>query len=298
MHFADQLIQKVEQSSNIVVGIDPDFSLMPENFLPTNFDHVTKALFNFVTSIIDASYDLIPAVKFQSAYFEQFGSAGIRALSEGIAYAKKKELLVILDAKRGDIGSTSLAYAKAYLVGETVLSEQLKVRSDLAADCLTVNPFLGEDSISPFIQSAIQCQKGILVLVKTSNPGAKMLMNLKVDSMTVSEKLAQQVNQWGKESLGASGYSCVGAVVGATLGIEETRKLRELMPKTIFLMPGLGAQGGAIETVRACFDQEGKGVILPVSRGITYPSHVEVKEKGFEVAVRDNVLQFINAFEL
>ena len=296
MHFADDLMKKVEQSSSIVVGIDPDFSLMPKTLWPASSQpgDVRKSLLDFVKFLIDAAYDLVPAVKFQSAYFEQFGIAGMTALADSIAYAKEKELLVILDVKRGDIGSTSLAYAKAYLVGETVLSDSLKIQSDLTVDGMTVNPFLGEDSLLPFVQSVNQSQKGLLVLVKTSNPGAYRVMTAKNHGMTVSESIAQLVNQWGKESTGASGYNCIGAVVGATLEIEEVIKLRDLMPQTIFLMPGLGAQGGTIDTVRACFDQEGKGVIVPISRSITYPCDAEVKNKGYGQAVRGGVLKFIN----
>ncbi len=293
MNFADSLMQKVQEKTSVVVGIDPNFTLMPPEFWPkqSSRGEITSSLLRFTRSVVDASWDLVPAVKFQSAFFEQFGPAGIDALSESIAYAKQKQLLVILDAKRGDIGSTSLAYAKAYLAGEFQVSSQLTIKSGVEVDCMTVNPFLGRDSMLPFVEIANQYQKGLFVLVKTSNPDSKMFMDNPIEGITVSEKLAKMVDSFGKESIGSSGFSCIGAVVGATFP-EEAKKLREHMPAAIFLAPGVGTQGGTIDTALACFSENRKGAIVPISRAITYPPMKEVDKKGYSTCVRENIKKF------
>lgn len=295
MHFADQLIEK-SQSSPIVIGIDPNFDLMPLHLLPaTNSkDDVRKSLIKFVEIIINNSYDLVAAVKFQSAYFEQFGTAGIDALAESIAYAKQKNLLVILDVKRGDIGSTSLAYSN-YLKDKITLKNGVQIYSDLSVDCITINPFLGEDAILPFIETASQSKKGIFVLVKTSNPDSKMLQGKVDNGISVSEELASLVNTWGQKSIGKGGYSCIGAVVGATFP-REASSLRKLMPKAIILVPGVGTQGGTIDTALANFNDDGKGAIIAISRSITYPKPLEVEKSGYEFAVRKNLEKFLKIF--
>lgn len=295
MHFADQLVEK-SQGCPIVVGIDPNFDLMPIQLLPTSNSkaNIKHSLLNFVKIIIDVSCDLVPAVKLQSAYFEQFGSLGIDVLAESIAYAKHKNLLVILDVKRGDIGSTSLAYAK-YLEGQTILKNGVEIYSDLSADCMTVNPFLGEDSILPFVKTATKNKKGIFVLVKTSNPGSNMLQGKVQNGISVSEELASLVNTWGQESIGENGYSCIGAVIGATFP-GEASKLRKLMPKAIVLVPGVGTQGGTIDTALANFNDDGKGAVIAISRSITYPEQLEVEKNGYESAVRRNLEKFAKIF--
>ncbi|CBN58483.1 MULTISPECIES: orotidine-5'-phosphate decarboxylase [Kamptonema] len=294
MQFSDRLVEKITQTSNIVVGIDPNFDLMPKAILPASGDSqaVTNALVNFAKLAIDTAYNLIPAVKFQSAYFEQFGSAGIKALAQSIEYARNQKLLVIMDAKRGDIGSTSLAYAQAYLEGKTKLTNGLTIESDLEVDCITINPFLGDDSLEPFVETAIKCNKGLFILVKTSNPGSQMIQDRVVNGKTISYYLAELVNQLGKDSIGKSGYSSIGAVVGATFP-EQAKQLREIMPNAIFLVPGVGSQGGKIENTFINFNHDGQGAIVPISRGITYFSNLDMSLEEYQLSMRKKVEYFV-----
>ncbi len=294
MHFSDRLIEKIETSSCIVVGIDPNFELMPSFLLPADGkpSSIHQALTRFSQIVIDSVADLVPAVKFQSAYFEQFGTSGVSALSQSIAYAKSNGLLVILDAKRGDIGSTSAAYAKAYLAGTSQIGPSITVSSDLTVDCMTVNPFLGEDSITPFIDIASQFGKGLFVLVKTSNPGSDMIQNQVCDGMRISHQLAQWLQTHALRSKGQRGYSHIGAVVGATYP-EEAAILRRLMPDVLFLVPGVGHQGGNMETIRNFFNADGLGAIVPISRAITYCTEADVTQREYQSAVTDRVKSFI-----
>jgi orotidine-5'-phosphate decarboxylase len=295
-NFADRLSQKILDTSNIIVGIDPDFSLMPDRLRPstTNIEDVGAALAQFSISVIDAVWDLVPAVKFQSAYYERFGVRGIQSLSQAISYAKSRDLQVILDAKRGDIGSTSLAYAEAYLAGKTIIEGVGEVSSDLEADCLTINPFLGIDAIKPFVEIANKFGKGLFILVKTSNPGSVLIQDIAhSNGRSVSEVLAEMVHEFGRDSIGEFGYSCVGAVVGATFP-QEASKLRNIMPHAIHLVPGLGTQGGTMETALANIDSKGLGAVISSSRSITYPSSTEIDPKGYVNAVRDRTAQYIN----
>lgn len=294
-NFADRLSRKIKNTANIIVGIDPDFSLMPADLRPrgTGPVDVTHALEQFGAIVIDAVHDLIPAVKFQSAYYERFGVAGAQALSRSMLYARAKNLEVILDAKRGDIGSTSLAYAEAYLSGKTFIEGVGDIASGLEADCLTINPFLGEDSLQPFADLAHQHGKGLFILVKTSNAGSAFLQDLPAAGhASVSEKLAAMVSALGKSSVGASGYSCIGAVIGATYP-EEAAALRRLMPRAIHLVPGLGTQGGTIETALANIDENGLGAVISVSRAATYPAKDEIAAKSYSAAIRDRTAAFI-----
>nr|VFK41100.1 MAG: orotidine-5'-phosphate decarboxylase [Candidatus Kentron sp. SD]VFK41955.1 MAG: orotidine-5'-phosphate decarboxylase [Candidatus Kentron sp. SD]VFK78885.1 MAG: orotidine-5'-phosphate decarboxylase [Candidatus Kentron sp. SD] len=275
MNFADRLLTKTAETSPIVVGIDPNFSLMPKIFLPSSSDpgDARDALFDFSRAVIDSVHGLVATVKLQSAYYEQCGSLGIAALARSMAYAREKGLLVILDVKRGDIGATSNAYASAYLAGHTKLPGGLRLTSDLEADAITVNPFLGEDTLQSFVDLAMEHEKGIFILVKTSNPGSGMLQDKVIDGASLSERLAEMVHRLGlKGGIGTMGYSSVGAVVGATYPAEAAR-LRAKMPRAIHLVPGIGAQGGDIETTKANFDANGRGAIIPISRAITYPSN-------------------------
>jgi orotidine-5'-phosphate decarboxylase len=293
-HFADQLIDGIKRTSCLVVGIDPNFDLMPSFLLPEKVatEAVYEALVNFSRLIVEAVSDLIPAIKFQSAFYEQFGHAGIRALASSIQLVKKHGLLVVLDCKRGDIGSTSQAYANGYLAGHASLGNGRFFDSDLGVDCVTMNPFLGEDSVTPFVDTATRHGSGVFILVKTSNPGSGLFMDSRVNSTeTISQRLAHLVTKWGEPSVGESGYSCIGAVVGATYP-EEAATLRALMPHAIFLAPGVGTQGGTIETTRACFDSEKSGAIVPISRAITYPTEKTTNEMEFRKAVRNQVVRY------
>jgi orotidine-5'-phosphate decarboxylase len=269
-HFADIINSQIKIKSPVVVGIDPNFDLLPESMRPRYLEkyEINGKLWDFVKPVLDACADKVCGVKFQSAYFEQFGSWGVRVLAKSVQYAKSLGLVVIMDAKRGDIGSTSEAYSKAYLNSENTF-QNFSFTSYLDSDAVTVNPFLGLDTMEHFLKASV-LGKGVFVLVKTSNPGSGFIQNAMIGNQTVSEALAKFVNKEGQNSVGASGYSNIGAVVGATK-VEEAQSLREIMNNNIFLAPGIGAQGGQVEDIRKLMDANGLGVIVPISRGITYP---------------------------
>ena len=214
----------------------------------------------FCRDVIDVVAPLVPAVKPQAAFFEQLGPAGGAALSEVIAYATSKNLLVILDGKRGDIGSTAVAYAEAYLGRD---------QSAWGADALTVNPYLGDDSLEPFVEVAQERDAGIFVLVKTSNPGGKTFQDLPCEGEPIYQHVAALVEEQAAKTSGPNGYGCVGAVIGATHA-EQLVDLRDLMPHTWFLVPGLGAQGADASDVAGAFDAQGLGAIINSSRAIIF----------------------------
>jgi orotidine-5'-phosphate decarboxylase len=270
-HFADKInAQILLKKSPIVVGIDPNFDLLPEHMRPRYLEkyEINGKLWDFVKPVLDATHDLVCGVKFQSAYFEQFGSWGVRILAKSVQYAKSLGLIVIMDAKRGDIGSTSDAYAKAYLNSKSTF-KNFDFTSYLDSDAVTVNPFLGLDTMINFVEASKE-GKGVFVLVKTSNPGSGFIQNAMIGDKNVSEMLAEYVSDQGESSIGYSGYSNLGAVVGATK-VEESLHLRGIMKKNILLAPGIGAQGGSVEDIKKLMDKDGLGVIVPISRGITYP---------------------------
>ncbi len=283
-HFADRLTAAIRGSSPLVAGLDPDFSLLPDALRPASADPtaIAAALASFCGRVLDAVGDLVAAVKPQSAFFEQHGSAGVAALAQVLAASRRRGLPIILDGKRGDIGSTAKAYAAAYLSGG----------SDLDADALTINPLLGEDSLAPFVRAALTHGRGLFVLVRTSNPGAALFFGHAGNPASGTARLASLVRELGAESLGSCGYSSIAAVVGATAPDEATL-LRSLMPQTIFLMPGVGAQGANLAAISPCFGAEGTGAVVPISRGLTYPSPDEVSRHGFEGAVRERGLRYV-----
>jgi len=269
------LIQKIKQMGNpTVVGLDPKLEYVPEEIrarafskLSAEFDAfecAAEAIFEFNKGLIDALCDIVPAVKPQSAYYEMYGWQGVRALWKTVEYAKERGMYVILDGKRNDIGATSEAYAAAYL-GDTIIEGSLK--HAFAADSLTVNPYLGSDGILPFVEQCKLNDKSIFVLVKTSNKSSGELQDLKVGECSIYETVAELVNSWGADSVGESGYSAVGAVVGATYPAQAA-ELRKLMPNTYFLVPGYGAQGGTAKDVAASFNSDGLGAIVNASRSI------------------------------
>lgn len=291
MNFADRLLSQVELSSPLVLGIDPNFELMPSFLVPDSTADLKDALLSFSIAVMDACDGLVPAVKIQSAYFEQFGTPGVQALAEVLKAAKQKGLVTILDVKRGDIGSTSTAYALGYLQGYTCVGDR-KFVSDLEVDCVTINPFMGRDSIEPFVDVAKANNKGLFVLVKTSNPGSKMVMDLQDEELTVSEKMGRLLEDLGTDMIGDYGFHSIGAVVGAT-ALNEVKALREAMPNTLFLMPGIGAQGGSVDLVKQAANQSGLGVIVPISRGITYPKAESHDMTSFQNAVRQAALTYV-----
>lgn len=266
---ADSLIKAIKEKNNpTVVGLDPYLDQIPQ-FLKdkhanNSFEAARDVIINFNKAIIDAIYDIVPAVKPQIAFYEKYGSNGIIAFEETIKYAKNKGLFVITDGKRNDIGSTAQAYAEAHL-GKVDLVDGSK-KSSFDADYLTVNAYLGSDGIKPFIDVCKTYDKGVFALVKTSNPSASEFQDKQIKGgKELYIEIAKYINKIGKEVMGESGYSSIGAVVGATYPA-QAKKLRKIMPKTIFLVPGYGAQGGKADDVMHCFNEDGLGAIVNSSR--------------------------------
>ena len=266
-----KLIEKIKQTNApICVGLDPLISHIPDYILDEKIKKygkstkaVAEAFYDFNMAIIDKTFDLIPAVKPQIAMYEEFGIDGMIAYKNTVDYAKSKGLLVIGDAKRGDIGSTSLAYAKAHIGVSEILGEKL---SGFDTDFVTVNPYLGTDGIKPFIDVCNSEDKGIFVLVKTSNPSSGEFQDRQIDGTPLYELVAKKTCEWGELSMDGE-YSNVGAVVGATYP-KMSAILREKMPYTFFLVPGYGAQGATAEDLKPCFNKDGLGAIVNSSRGI------------------------------
>ena len=271
MNAIDRLIEKIKETNNpTVMGLDPRYEMIPEvirNKYENNLAGISNAIIEYNKELIDNTYDIIPAIKPQLAFYEMFGIEGIKAFKETCKYAKQKGMLVIVDAKRGDIGSTAKGYSNAYL-GQTPLGEEKINAFDEDIDFLTVNPYLGVDSIKPFVEDCIKYEKGIFVLVRTSNPSSGELQDLKLENgQTVYEHVADLVEEWGKELRGKYGYSSVAAVVGATYP-EQLKEIREKAPHTFFLIPGYGAQGGKAEDIALGFDKQGIGGIVNASRSL------------------------------
>lgn len=270
----DRLIQEIiNKKSPIVVGLDPVLESLPQAVKEEVFAQHTvfenaaaAAVLNFNKGIIDAVADLVPAVKPQVAFYEQYGPAGMQAYRDTCVYAAQKGLVVIGDIKRGDIGSTSKAYSNAHL---GTVPAGASTYSGFPTDVITVNPYLGDDCLKEFMADVRQHDKGLFVLVKTSNPTSSQLQNLMSEGRPIYEHVADMVNRWTEETVGASGYSPIGAVVGATYPA-EAEKLRTLMPRAFFLVPGYGAQGGGGNDVVPCFNEDGLGALVNSSRGIIF----------------------------
>ena len=267
----NKLISNIKKTNApIVVGLDPMLNYIPEHVQKKAFaeygetlEGAAEAIWQFNKEIIDKTYDIIPAVKPQIAMYEQFGIPGIIAFERTVKYAKEKNLVVIGDVKRGDIGSTSAAYAVAHLGKVNVGS---KAFAALDEDFATVNPYLGSDGIKPFIDVCKEEKKGIFILVKTSNPSSGEFQDRVIDGRPLYEWVGEKVNEWGADCMG-DGYSYVGAVVGATYP-EMGRTLRKIMPKSYILVPGYGAQGGKGADLVDFFNEDGLGAIVNSSRGI------------------------------
>lgn len=264
----DRLIEKIKQTDNpSVVGLDTNFDYLPDELRAGVADlrGAAQAIAEFNRNVIDNICDIVPAVKVQIAYYEMYGAEGMKAFAETLAYASKKGMYVMTDAKRNDIGATAECYAKAYL-GKTFVNGASETAFD--SDFLTVNGYLGSDGIVPFLKWMKERDKGIFVLVKTSNPSSGELQDMRLsDGKTVYEYMGQLVEEWGKNCRGKYGYSDVGAVVGATHPA-QAEILRKQMPHTFFLIPGYGAQGGTARDLKVCFDADGMGGIVNSSRGI------------------------------
>ncbi len=267
----NKLTEKIKKlNAPVVVGLDPMLSYVPEHIQKKAFDEfgetlegAAEAIWQFNKEIIDKTYDLIPAVKPQIAMYEQFGIPGLAAFKKTVDYAKSKDIVVIGDIKRGDIGSTSAAYAVGH-VGKVQVGSKTYVPFD--EDFVTVNPYLGTDGVKPFVDVCKETGKGIFVLVKTSNPSSGEFQDRLVDGRPLYELVGEKVAEWGESHMGDS-YSYVGAVVGATYP-EMGKVLRKIMPKTYILVPGYGAQGGKAADLAPYFNEDGLGAIVNSSRGI------------------------------
>ena len=269
----DKLLDKIIEMKNpSVVGLDPKLDFVPAHILNEMYEKfggysskaAAEALLKFNMEIVDEIYDIVPAVKPQVAMYEMFGPDGFNAYLKTIEYAKSKGMFVIADVKRGDIASTGEAYAKAFL-GKVKIGDEEKPVFD--ADFATINPYLGQDSIEPFIDECKANDKGLFILVKTSNPGSGMLQDILSEGKPIYEIVGSYVESWGADLRGKHGFSPIGAVVGATHK-EQAKRLREIMPHTFMLVPGYGAQGGTAEDLSVCFNNDGLGAIVNSSRGI------------------------------
>lgn len=268
----DILIEKIKEKKNpSVAGLDPKLEYIPAFIkekafadFGKNLDGAAQAIWEFNKALIDALYDVVPAVKPQSAFYEMYGLPGEQTLHKTIAYAREKGLYVILDVKRNDIGSTAQAYSAAYLGKVEVEGELLDA---CPVDCVTVNPYLGTDGVKPFVDDCTKYGKSIFTLVKTSNPSSGELQDKQIDGKPMYEQVAALVNQWNDSTVGKYGYGAVGAVVGATYP-EQAKALRSIMKQSYFLVPGYGAQGGGAKDVKNSFNDDGLGAIVNSSRGI------------------------------
>jgi len=280
MSFSQLLSEAIRKKGNpVLVGLDPRFDSLP---MSCRSDDVADSFERFCKSVIDVAAPLVPAVKPQAAFFEQYGPAGMTALRNVIRYARQKGLLVIFDGKRNDIGSTAEAYAAGIL----------GVESAWGADALTVSPYLGGDSIEPFVKIAVQRGAGVYVLVKTSNPGGKMFQDLVIDGKPMYRLVAEYVERLAQQTSGS-----VGAVVGATW-TEQLAELRHVMPTAPFLVPGYGAQGGTAKDVAQTFHADGSGALINNSRGIIFahlkePFKSQFGESRWQDAVEAETKQMI-----
>ena len=267
----NQLVANIKRTgAPIVVGLDPMLNYIPKQVQEKAFaeygetlEGAAEAIWQFNKEIVDKTYDLIPAVKPQIAMYEQFGIPGLQAFKKTVDYCKAKGLVVIGDIKRGDIGSTSAAYAVGHL-GKVQVGSQSYVPFD--EDFVTVNPYLGSDGVNPFLNVCKEEKKGIFVLVKTSNPSSGEFQDQLIDGRPLYELVGEKVAAWGEELMGDE-YSYVGAVVGATYP-EMGKVLRKVMPKSYILVPGYGAQGGKGKDLVHFFNEDGLGAIVNSSRGI------------------------------
>lgn len=297
----DQLLSQIKDKNNpSVIGLDPSFAMIPggirqemlELYGPTP-QAVAQMFLRFNQGIIDAIHDLVPAVKPQIAMYEQYGLEGIRAYLETIAYAREKGLVIIGDIKRGDIASTAAAYA-GHIGGVTIEGQ---FHDPWQEDFITVNPYFGIDGIKPFFTACQERNKGLFVLVRTSNPSSVQIQDLMIGSQPFYEKVGTLVSEWGEQLMGNSGYSRIGAVVGATHP-EQGEALRKQMPNTFFLVPGYGAQGATASDIKGFFRQDGTGAIVNSSRGIlaAHEKDPECGEEEFAQAARKAVLRMKQEF--
>lgn len=269
MNAMDKLIKKIKETNNpTVIGLDPRYEMLPScvtSKYAQDLEGVAKAIIEYNKALIDSVCDIIPAVKPQIAFYEMYGIPGMEAFKETCRYAKEKGMVVIADIKRGDIGSTAQGYSNAFL-GKTLIGEKEEAIYDV--DFVTVNPYMGTDCVKPFIEDCKKYDKGIFVLVKTSNPSSGELQDLKLQNgKEVYAQVTDLVEKWGEELRGINGYSSIAAVVGATYP-EQLEQIRKLASHTYFLIPGYGAQGGKANDIALGFDSNGLGGIVNASRSL------------------------------
>ncbi len=296
----NKLVSKIKkQNAPIVVGLDPMMKFVPKHLQDAAFEQygetlegAAEAIWQFNKAIIDNIYDIVPAVKPQIAMYEQFGIEGLKAFQKTVDYCHEKDMVVIGDVKRGDIGSTSEAYAVAHLGKVKVGSKKIAAFDE---DFATVNPYLGSDGINPFTKVCKEEKKGIFILVKTSNPSSGEFQDKLIDGRPLYEHVGAKVDEWGRDCMGDD-YSYVGAVVGATYP-EMGAALRKIMPKAYILVPGYGAQGGKGSDLVNFFNKDGLGAIVNSSRGIiaayTKDEYAKFGEKNFAEASRQAALDMI-----
>lgn len=299
--FIDRLIRNIKRTNNpTVVGLDPKLEYIPDVIKEKSFKEygsglagVANGILSFNKALIDSVYDIVPAVKPQLAYYEMYGVEGIRAFAQTCEYAKSKGLIVIVDGKRNDIGTTAQAYSGAYL-GKVPTGDKEKQVYNI--DALTVNAYLGYDGIKPFIEDCEKYEKGIFILVKTSNKSSGQMQDIVAqDGKHIYEKMAELVDEWGSGDLGEYGYSSIGAVVGATWP-EQAKVLRQIMKKAYILVPGYGAQGGTAADAVSSFNSDGLGAIINASRSIMCAWKSEkwsqrYDESGFDSAAREEAIR-------
>ncbi|MEG2084683.1 MAG: orotidine-5'-phosphate decarboxylase [Clostridia bacterium] len=285
----DSLIERIIKTNNpTAVGLDTCVDYLPQSMQDkiATLEDAGKFITEFNCNLIDAIKNLVPAVKVQVAYYEMYGVAGMKAFSDTIKYAKANGLMVIADVKRNDIGATAGAYSRAYISGTTIAGKKF---TPFESDFITVNGYLGSDGILPFVNDCKMCDKGLFVLVKTSNKSSGELQNLTLQNgATLYEQMASLVQTWGSGLIGKYGFSSIGAVVGATHK-EEAQRIRQANPSTFFLIPGYGAQGGTAEDLKVCFNKQGLGGIVNSSRGILC-AYKQEKYKG-----QDYITASVNA---
>lgn len=256
-NFADRLAESVRNKGTaLCVGLDPRYVLLPKEVTGAA-ESAAAAMLAFNKEVIDIAAGEVPAVKVQVAFYERYGWEGMKVFGETLRYARQRGLMSVADVKRGDIGSTAEAYAEAYL----------RPDSPFSADAITVNPYLGEEGLRPFVETAAEAGRGVFVLVRTSNPSSDYVQDSGGEPVYL--RVAELVRELGEGKEGECGYSAVGAVVGATQG-REMKVLRERLPNAFFLVPGYGAQGGTAKDIPAAFDKEGLGAIVNSSRGIIH----------------------------
>ncbi|MEK9657905.1 MAG: orotidine-5'-phosphate decarboxylase [bacterium] len=280
-HIADTLCEKIKQKSCICLGFDPVIEQIPD-FLKQRAN-IHTILSTFFDLMLEALHDKIAMIKFQSADFEYFGVEGMKALANCLQKTKDAGILRLLDVKRGDIGRSSDAYANAYLSPTRQLTNDVQ-RNEFEADAITISPYLGSDSLESFFTAAKTYNKGLFVLLKTSNPGAPLIQDIENTQGSVSTQLAKWLHTQCETDKGKSGFSRIGVVVGATHS--HAADFRKLLPHSFFLMPGLGAQGGSTHTVKQCMTPQQEGVIAPVSRALLYPETNTSSAKAYQSSIQ------------